>query len=137
MQLSTGFDRLGTLLLPAEGSLGPIFLAGRDLTFLGPYPSTPIDRAQNRFRQAATIRHGRGRHELTAGLALTRLQYNGEEPDGGRGILVFNANFGNDGITNLRLGLPDRLIVTLGSTYRGFRNWSNHFYLSDRRQATD
>ena len=137
VQLSTGFDRLGSLLLPAEGALGPIFLAGRDLTFLGPYPSIPIDRAQNRYRQAATIRHTRGRHQITTGLALTRLQYNGEEPDGGLGILVFNANFGNDGITNLRLGLPDRLIVSLGSTYRGFRNWSHQFFLGDRWQATN
>ncbi len=50
---------------------------------------------------------------------------------------MFNANFGNDLITNLQLGLPDRLIVSLGSTYRGFRNWSNRFFLSDRWQATD
>ena len=137
VQLSSGFDRLGSLLLPAEGALGPVFLSGRDLTFLGPYPNIPIDRVQNRFRQAATLRHARGRHEITSGLALTRLQYNGEEPDGGRGILVFNANFGNDAITNLRLGLPDRLIVSLGSTYRGFRNWSNTFFLGDRWQATN
>ena len=137
LQLSTGLDRLGTLLLPAEGALGPIFLGGRDLTLLGPFPNIPIDRAQNRWRQAATLRHTRGRHEITAGLALTRLQYNGEEPDGGRGILVFSGNFGNDAITNLRLGLPNRLIVSLGSTYRGFRNWSNRFFLGDRWRATD
>ncbi len=137
LQLSSGFDRLGSLLLPAAGALGPIIMGGRDLTTLGPFPNIPIDRAQNRFRQAATLRHGRGRHELTAGLALTRLQYNGEEPDGGRGILLFNANFGNDLITNLRMGLPDRLIVSLGSTYRGFRNWSNRFFLGDRWTATD
>ena len=137
LQLSTGLDRLGTLLLPAEGALGPIFMSARDLTFLGPYPNIPIDRAQNRWRQAATLRHTRGKHEVTAGFALTRLQYNGEEPDAGRGILLFNASFGNDAITNLRLGLPNRLIVSLGSTYRGFRNWSNRFFLGDRWQATN
>lgn len=137
VQLSTGFERLGSLLLPAEGALGPIYFAGRDLTLLGPSPTIPIDRAQNRFRQAATLTYGRGRHNLAFGLTLTRLQYNGEETDGGRGILLFNANFGNDAITNLRLGLPDRLIVSLGSTYRGFRNWSNLFFLSDRWQATN
>ena len=137
LQLSTGFDRLGTLLLPAEGALGPVFFGGRDLTLLGPAPNIPIDRAQNRWRQAATLRHAAGRHEITAGFALTRLQYNGEEPDGGRGILVFSGNFGNDAITNLRLGLPNRLIVSLGSTYRGFRNWSNRFFVGDRWQATD
>ena len=137
LQLSSGFDRLGSLLLPAEGALGPIIMGGQDLTALGPFPIIPINRAQNRFRQAAALRHARGRHEITAGFALTRLQYNGEEPDGGRGILLFAANFGNDLITNLRLGLTDRLIVSLGSTYRGFRNWSNRFYLGDRWQATD
>ena len=137
VQLSTGFDRLGTLLLPAEGALGPILISGRDLSLLGPFPNIPINRAQNRWRQAATLRHARGRHEITAGLALTRLQYNGEEPDGGRGILVFSRNFGNDAITNMRLGLPNRLIVSLGSTYRGFRNFSNRFFLGDRWQATD
>ena len=137
LQLSTGLDRLGTLLLPAEGALGPILLGGRDLTFLGPFPNIPIDRAQNRWRQAVTLRHARGNHEITAGFSLTRLQYNGEEPDGGRGILVFGANFGNDAITNIRLGLPTRMIVSLGSTYRAFRNWSNRFFVSDRWQATD
>ena len=137
LQLSTGLDRLGTLLLPAEGALGPILLGGRDLTFLGPFPNIPIDRAQNRWRQAVTLRHAHGNHEITAGFSLTRLQYNGEEPDGGRGILVFGANFGNDAITNIRLGLPTRMIVSLGSTYRAFRNWSNRFFVSDRWQATD
>ena len=136
VQLSTGLDRLGSLLLPAAGALGPV-LIGRALTTLGPFPIIPIDRAQNRFRQAATLRHARGRHDVTAGFALTRLQYNSDEPDGGRGILVFGANFGNDAITNVRLGLPNRLIVSLGSAYRGFRNWSNSFFLGDRWQATN
>ena len=136
VQLSSGLDRLGSLLLPAEGALGPIMI-GRALTNLGPFPIIPLDRAQNRFRQAATLRHTRGKHEITAGFALTRLQYNGEEPDGARGILVFRPNFGNDAITNVRLGLPTRLIASLGSTYRGFRNWHNSFFLGDRWQASD
>ncbi len=136
VRLSSGLDRLGSLLLPAEGALGPIMI-GSALTSLGPFPIIPIDRAQNRFRQAATLRHSRGRHELTAGFALTRLQYNGEEPDGGRGILVFRPNFGNDAITNVRVGLPSLLITSLGSTYRGFRNWHNSFFIGDRWLATD
>ena len=136
LQLSTGLDRLGTLLLPAEGAVGPIFMSAMDLTFLGPFPNIPIDRAQNRWHQAATLHHSRGNHAITAGFALTRLQYNGEEPDAGRGLLLFAANFGNDAITNLRLGLPSRMAVSLGSTYRGFRNWSNKFFLGDRWQAT-
>ena len=33
--------------------------------------------------------------------------------------------------------MPNRLIVSLGSTYRGFRNWSNRFFVSDRWKATN
>ena len=136
VQLSTGLDRLGSLLLPAKGALGPIFI-GEALTSLGPFPIIPLDRAQNRFRQGATLRHGRRKHEITAGFVLTRLQYNSDEPDAGRGILGFRANFGNDAITNVRLGLPSWLFVSQGFTYRGFRNWSNSFFVGDLWQATD
>ena len=136
LQLSAGFDRLGSLLLPAAGALGPIMI-GRALTNLGPFPIIPIDRAQNRFRGGGTLVHVRGRHRVTAGFSLTRLQYNGEETDGARGILLFRPNFGNDAITNVRLGLPTRLIVSLGSTYRGFRNWSNSFFVGDRWQVSN
>ena len=131
---SVGFDRLGSLLLPAQGALGPVF-TGRALTSLGPFPIIPLIRVQNRFRYGGTVRRTKGRGELTAGFALTRLQYNGEEPDGARGILLFRPNFGNDAITNLRLGLPSTLVASLGSTYRGFRNWANKFFAGYRRQA--
>ena len=134
-QATVGFDRLGSLLLPAEGALGPIMI-GRALTNLGPFPIIPIDRAQNRFRYGSTVRHTRGRHEITAGFALTRLQYNGEETDGARGILIFRPNFGNDAITNVRLGLPSLLVASLGSTYRGFRNWHNSFFVGDSWRAS-
>jgi hypothetical protein len=132
---SIGFDRLGSLLLPAEGAVGPLNLS-ETLTTLGPSPTIPIDRAQNRFRYAATVRHTRGRHFLTAGAALTRLQYNGEEPDGARGNLSIRDDFGNDTITNLRLGLPSQLNKLVGTTYRGYRNWDTQLFLGDRWQAT-
>ena len=132
---SVGLDRLGSLLLPGAGALGPIS-TGRALTNLGPFPIIPLDRVQNRIRYGGTVRTTRGKHEITGGFALTRLQYNGEEPDGARGILSFRPNFGNDAITNLRLGLPTTLIASLGSTYRGFRNWSNQIFLGDRWQAS-
>ncbi len=132
---SAGFDRIGSLLLPARGALGPVF-TGRALTSLGPFPIIPLIRVQNRFRYGGTVQQTKGRHRLTAGFALTRLQYNGEEPDGARGILLFRPNFGNDAITNLRLGLPSTLIASLGSTYRGFRNWANKIFVGDRWQAS-
>jgi hypothetical protein len=132
---SIGFDRLGSLLLPAEGAVGPVNL-GESLTTLGPSPVIPIDRIQNRFRYAGTLRHTRGRHFLTAGFALARLQYNGEEPDGARGNLSIRDDFGNDAITNLRLGRPSQLNKLVGSTYRGFRNWDVQLFVGDRWQAT-
>jgi hypothetical protein len=135
-EFSLGFDRLGSLLLPAAGAVGPVNL-GDALTTLGPSPIIPIDRAQNRFRYAATLRHTRGRHYLTGGFALARLRYNGEEPDGARGNLSFRDDFGNDTITNLRLGLPAQLNKLVGTTYRGYRNWDTQLFVGDRWQATD
>ena len=135
-ELTGGFNRLGTLLLPAEGALGPV-MVGSSFTNLGPFPNIPLDRAQNHYRFGGTLRNTRQRHEITLGFASTRLQYNGEETDAARGLLVFRQNFGNDAITNVRLGLPSLLVISLGSTYRGFRNWSHNLFLSDRWQVSD
>ena len=132
---SIGFDRIGSLLLAAKGALGSVS-TGMAITSLGPSPPIPIDRAMNRFHYAGQLRHTRGRHLLTIGFALTRLQYNGEESDGHRGILGFRDDFGRDAITNLRMGTPSLFIQALGTTYRGFRNWQSAFYLGDRWRAT-
>ncbi len=125
---SIGFDRLGSLLVAAQGAVGPVSV-GRALTSLGPRPFIPIDRAQNRFRYAGTLRHAAGRRRLTAGFALARLQYNGEETEGHRGILSFRNDLGRDAITNMRLGTPSFLIQSIGTTYRGFRNWDMRFFI--------
>ena len=132
---SSGFDRIGSLLVAAKGALGSVS-AGMGITSLGPSPPIPIDRAINRFRYAGQMRHTRGRHLLTTGFAFTRLQYNGEESDGNRGILGFRNDFGRDAITNLRMGTPTFFIQALGSTYRGFRNWHASAYFGDRWSAT-
>ena len=87
-ELTGGFNRLGTLLLPAEGALGPV-MVGSSFTNLGPFPNIPLDRAQNHYRFGGTLRNTRQRHEITLGFASTRLQYNGEETDAARGLLVF------------------------------------------------
>ncbi|MDA2938398.1 TonB-dependent receptor, partial [Acidobacteria bacterium AH-259-A15] len=131
---SVGLDRLGTLLLPAEGALGPVATAGA-LTTLGPAPFIPIDRVQNRFRYAGQVQHSSGNHTITAGLALTRLQYNGEESGGHRGILQFRNDFGRDAITNFRMGTPSSFVKSIGNIYRGFRNWQSSFYVGDRWRA--
>ncbi len=134
--VTVGFDRLGSLLLPAEGAVG-FTLVGSTLTSLGPFPIIPIDRAQNRFRLGATMTATAGKHTLTSGFAVTRLQYNGIEPDGALGITLFANDFGRDAITNFRSGTASRLIISLGSTYRGFRNVDGKFFIGDRWQATN
>ncbi|MEZ5355118.1 MAG: hypothetical protein R2762_20985 [Bryobacteraceae bacterium] len=134
MDASVGFDRLGSLLQPAApyGSIS----SSNALSSIGPSPIIPIDRAQNRYRGAVSVAHLRGRHRLSFGGGWTRLQYNGEETDGHRGILSFRNDFGRDAITNLRMGTPSQLIQALGTTYRGFRNWDSAIFAGDRWQAT-
>jgi hypothetical protein len=131
---SLGFDRLGALLVPAKDAVGPVFI-GFALTALGPNQTIPIDRVQDWFRYGATVRHTRAAHLVTAGFALSRLQYNGQENDGYRGIVSFGNDFGRDAITNLRMGTPSVLVQALGTTYRAFRNWDMQFYVGDRWQV--
>ena len=110
---SVGFDRLRTLLVPEENAVGP-FVSVSGLQGLGPVGSIPIDRALNRFRYAGRVSHFRGSHNGTAGFEVLRRQLNGIESDVHRGFLSFGNNFGNDAITNLRLGLPTQSIVSIG-----------------------
>jgi hypothetical protein len=128
--VSAGFDRQNTRLLAAEGAVGPIFSQG--ITFLGPNNLIPLWRVQNRFRSSLAVRQQRGSHSWSAGVSGARLQYNGDEPDGSRPIFQFAPDFGRDGITNLRMGTPNRFIVAIGDTYRAFRNWDVQAYLGDK-----
>lgn len=130
LEASIGFDRQGTLLTPAAGAVGPVYLNG--LTFLGPNSNIPLDRAVNRFSYGASLQHNRGQHALTAGFALTRQQYNGWEPDGARTVYQFRDDFGRDMITNLRMGTPSSLTQLFGNAYRGFRNWEVQAYAGGR-----
>ena len=135
MNFTIGFDRQGSLLTAAPGGEGgPILITG--LTRLGPSPSVPLDRAQNRFRYAASLQHVAGNHTMVAGAAVTRTQTNGSEPDGGLGITQFRPDFGRDAITNLRLGKPTSFVQAIGTTYRGFRNWDLNLYVGDRWTVT-
>jgi hypothetical protein len=132
--LSTGFDRVGTVLRQEENAVGPavsLFIIQR----LGS-PSVPVDRAVNEFRYAGQVRHTRGRHFLTAGFGLLRRQFNGREANNHLGTFRFGDNFGRDAVTNLRLGTPTRYSITIGDTGRGFRNWETAVYAGDRWQAT-
>ncbi|MEK7755497.1 MAG: TonB-dependent receptor, partial [Acidobacteriota bacterium] len=133
--LSLGFDRLGSLLKPEKNAIGPmVSISG--LATLGPQGSIPIDRAMNLFRAAGGFRRSQGRHAWSAGFAVLRRQMNGSETDAHRGYFSFANDFGHDGITNLRLGLPSQHIVSIGTVQRGFRNWDAQLFAGDAWRAT-
>jgi hypothetical protein len=134
-EVSAGFDRLGSLLVPEPHSVGPM-VSTAGLSLLGPDAIIPIDRALNNYRYAAQMRTVRGRHTLTFGGQLLRRQMNGTEMDAHRGYYSFVSDFGNDGITNLRLGLPSQHIKAIGNVTRGFRNWESALYLGDSWNAS-
>jgi len=120
--VTVGYERLGSLIVPEETAVGPLVLTGFVVEFLGPNSNIPIDRAQNRFRYAARVRHARGRHLLTAGTELVRRHVNGFEAESHRGLFFFRNDFGNDAMTNIRMGLPSVYRVAIGDAHRGFRN---------------
>ena len=134
--VTVGYERVGSLIVPEETAVGPLVLTGFVVEFLGPSSNIPIDRAQNRFRYAARMRHARGRHLLTAGTELVRRHVNGFEAESHRGLFFFRNDFGNDAITNIRLGMPSVYRVAIGDAHRGFRNWDMQFYAADKWQVS-
>jgi len=134
-QVSSAFDRIGSLLLPDEGAVGPmVAIAG--LTTLGPLGTIPIDRAQNIYRQEAVYSAVRGTHTWTAGGFFTRRQFNGMETDSHRGYLSFSNDFGRTGIENLRLGTPSQYLASVGNVWRGFRQSLGAAYVGDNWKVT-
>ena len=133
--LSMGFDRLTSLLLPDEKAVGPM-ISTSGLETLGPSGSIPINRAQNLFRYAGQMRRTQGVHSWSAGFGLLRRHFNGIETDAHRGFFSFANDFGRDAITNLRLGIPTQHIISIGNVHRGFRNWDMQFYAGDNWKLT-
>ena len=131
MDASAGFDRVGSLLVPDDSAVGPLIWMSAALQFLGPGPIIPIDRSRNTFRYATQLRHRRGKHDLTMGAMAVRRQINGFESSNHRGEYVFNDNFGNDTISNVRLGRPSQYQQAVGDISRGFRSWDAAFYVGD------
>ncbi len=129
--LSAGFDRVHSLIVPEPNAVGPTVTFGSVLDGLGPSADLPIDRVQNRFRYAAQIRQVHGKHTWTAGGEIARRQVNGDETSSSRGVFYFRNDFGRDAITNFRLGIPSRYSFGLGDSRRGFRNWESQFYAGD------
>ncbi|HEX8983784.1 MAG TPA: TonB-dependent receptor [Bryobacteraceae bacterium] len=130
-----GFDRVGSLLVPAPGAM-PMVVSPSGLATLGPAAIIPIDRAQNLFRAEGQVRALRSRHEWNAGYFLTRRQFNGLETDAHRGYFGFSNDFGRTGIENLRMGTPSQYIVSIGDVRRGFRQWLPLVYAGDKWHAT-
>ncbi len=133
---TAGFDRVGSMLIPDETSIGPWIRIGRELDSIGPPGRFPVDRAGNNFRYGARLRYRRGNHNITFGGDLHRGQINGRELQDHRGRFMFRQNFGRDGVTNLRMGLASNYSVAIGSVHRGFRRWMSQIYVGDEWKAT-
>ena len=59
-ELSAGFDRLSSLLIPEPNAVGHWVFLNFAIQDLGPSPTIPINRAENTFRYAGAVRHTRG-----------------------------------------------------------------------------
>ena len=129
---TAGFDRVGSLLIPDETSIGPWIRIGREVSSIGPPGRFPVDRAGNNFRYGARVRYRRGNHEFTFGGDLHRGQINGAELQDHRGRFIFRRDFGRDAMTNLRLGQASNYAVAIGSIHRGFRRWMSQVYFGDQ-----
>ncbi|MBL8217555.1 MAG: TonB-dependent receptor [Bryobacterales bacterium] len=133
--VTLGFDRVRSQLMPEPNAVGPQVQIGTAYTTLGPGSNVPLDRVQNRFRQAAMLTSRRGPHRLVFGGELTRLQFNGREASSNRGNFYFRNDFGRDAITNFRMGIPSRYSTGLGELDRGFRRWEQQVFAGDTWQA--
>jgi len=137
VDVSAGFNRVTSLIVPDESSPGTMIYTSRILETIGSSSSIPIDRAQNRFRYASRLRHVRGRHSLTTGFDVFRKQVNGSESSSHLGVFSFRNDFEDesgqvrDAITNLRLGTPSSYSKGIGNTHRGFRYWDLQYYVGD------
>lgn len=135
LEVTAGFDRTRSLLVPEPNHVGPQVTVGTAFTPLGPSSGIPIDRVQNRYRLAAAWSRRAGRHQLSAGGELSRLETNGRENSANRGNWHFRNDFGRDAIANFRLGTPTRFSTAIGDLDRQFRNYEQHYYLGDVWQA--
>lgn len=135
--VTIAFERVGSLLVGEESSVGPLVLTGFVIEFLGPSSNIPIDRALNRFTYAARAEHLRGDHTWTLGMEVTRRQVNSSEAESHRGLFFFRNDFGRDAITNIRLGTPSVYRVAIGNIHRGFRNWAMQYYIGDSWRVSD
>jgi hypothetical protein len=131
-----GFDRAGIVILPDDEWLGVSIFPSSVLDNILGNTVVPINRAQNDFKYAGQWQHNTGKHSFTAGFLAVRRQLNGEESDTALGAFSFFNNYGNDAITNVRLGLPSTYFRSVGEVNRGFRNWDMAYYFGDKWNAS-
>ena len=137
LDLTAGFNRSRSLLVPEPNAVGPQVVVGTAWEKLGPGSSIPVDRVQNRFRTAARYARQFGRHAVSLGGEWARLQINSRETSSNRGNVYFRNDFGRDAITNFRLGAVTRYSFGIGELARGFRRWETHLSVQDTWRATD
>lgn len=133
---SMGYNRVSSVLVPDDSSLGPLIFFGNTMTFIGPTTTVPLDRAQNTFRYAGRIQRTSGDHTLTAGFDLSRRQINGFESNRHRGLFSFSADFGRTRMENFLLGTPSSYFRGVGDATRGFRSWAPNFFMGDVWRAS-
>ncbi len=134
--LGFAFDRTRSWLRSEPRAVGPRVRIGFQIEELGPDSMFPIDRAENTYRWAALFsRATGGRHTLTFGGDLARVQLNGVESNNQRGYFQFTNNFGRSAVENFLWGTPTTYEVTVGELARGFRNWRLNAFLGDRFAA--
>jgi hypothetical protein len=129
--VSAGFDRVQSRLVPEPNAFGPSVDVTGTLEKLGPGSYIPIFRTTNRFRYSADLLQRRGGHTWTAGAEIGRRQINGRETSSHRGNLYFRDDFGRSAMMNLLLGAPTRFTGAVGNTHRGFRLWDAQFFAGD------
>lgn len=134
--VTAGFERIGSLLVPEETSLGPFFLFSRILQSIGPGGNIPIDRAQNLFRYGARLARNSGNHNIVVGVEALQKQVNGFESNNHRGTFSFRADFGRNAVENLLAGTPSQYRFAIGNAHRGFRNHSALTYVQDSWKVT-
>lgn len=133
---SIGFNRVSSLLLSDETSIGPTIFFNRSIDYLGPNTNIPLDRAQNTFRYAGRLQRISGDHTFNAGFDISRRQINGYEDNGHRGIFSFRNDFGRGLIDNILAGTPSNYRRAFGDAHRGFRAWMPVFFAGDIWRAS-
>src|SRR5262249_22672017 len=94
LDVSFGFDRVHSLLVPEPNAVGPQVIIGSSYQSLGPVATVPLDRIVNRFRYSPVYRRQIGHHSLMVGSEWDRDQTDGHEASSDRGNYYFRSDFG-------------------------------------------